>query len=358
MKSEKKRVFVLIDNATRLEFFLRRVRNHHDTDFVFLHCSLYSYVRAKFIKFASITHILLRRKKEISALNCIENYLMHYHIPNEVDFKELSFGEDHMVWIFNGFQSVAKQLIQTSNLRNIMYFEIGNFPNKYQKNHHGINADASLNLPKSSAKIDQNLFFELKKFSPSHAKRGPHDVIVEYAINYAGSTLFRTANPKIKLINAITHAVNLYRARNIISTYKKIAVPDNSHMFVGQVEYDSQIIFQSTETNLSALKKWHAEHSNLSNKCVYRFHPAEKCVYSVRSIEAYCTANGIMISNYGTIMEAMASAQTIATINSTSGLYALLLDKPVRCYGRSVYKNWSKDEAQSYIINVLKEDNF
>ena len=59
---QKKIVNILIDNATRLEFFQRVLKNENTTPSCVLHSNIYTYVLAKTKKYPG-SHILLRQSK-------------------------------------------------------------------------------------------------------------------------------------------------------------------------------------------------------------------------------------------------------------------------------------------------------
>ncbi|WP_435140744.1 capsular polysaccharide export protein, LipB/KpsS family [Pseudopelagicola sp. nBUS_19] len=133
-------------------------------------------------------------------------------------------------------------------------------------------------------------------------------------------------------------------------------MPAKYNLFVGQVEKDSQITFQSEETNLSALKKWFKEHHDTDLPLVYRYHPSEKSYDSALIIERFCYANGIIISNYASIISALESAVTVTLINSTSGMHALLLGKDVKVLGRAIYEHWNRYNTYYFATEVLNDD--
>ena len=89
---------------------------------------------------------------------------------------------------------------------------------------------------------------------------------------------------------------------------------------------------------------------------MYRYHPSEKSYDSALIIERFCRANDIVISNYGSIIFALEHALTVTLINSTSGMYALLLGKDVKVLGRAIYEHWNRYNTHYYVTKVLHDD--
>lgn len=351
------KIAVLIDNRERLEFFSRRVLEARGKEFVFLHASLYSFLISKTLDLGGcVEHILLKSKATRRVFNCIEYYKGNFNRFPIIEMGSIGSIEFEVLWIFNGFQSVALQLKAGLKFKDICFFEIGNFPNKFQCNRYGVNADAVYEAQSHTSTWSDNSLTELMEYVPPHTKKKIKSSIIEFGINFIGGRIFKTVAPVSDLWLTLILALKFTGSRRELRKFQNVKLPDRYHLFVGQVNSDTQIIFQSSENNLSVLKKWHRQYEKLDGPLVYRFHPAERDIDVIRELKRFCVANDILISNEGSILQALKSASSVSMINSTSGIYALLMNKRVTCYGRCIFSEWSTEDAQTYVSAILKDD--
>jgi capsular polysaccharide export protein len=119
-----------------------------------------------------------------------------------------------------------------------------------------------------------------------------------------------------------------------------------------QVSSDSNLLLFSDYDNLAALNFAQAQAHDLNRKLVVKPHPAEPNPRLLDEIEALCTQRGHLWTGYYTSY-LVSNADRVITINSTVGLEAILLDKPVVILGRSLYQNFSKSRAFAFLLRYL-----
>ncbi|WP_435140753.1 capsular polysaccharide export protein, LipB/KpsS family [Pseudopelagicola sp. nBUS_19] len=352
-----KSIAILIDNRERFEFFKRRVLGNTESKFIFLHSNLFSFYLAKSNYFGNnIEHILLKSDGSNTVVNCVEYHKGNFVRFPKVDTSHLKNTLFDELWLFNGYQSVALQLKESLSFNNTRYYEIGNFPNKYQSNEHGINASSKYDVSSFRSDWNENSLLDLIEYIPPHTKKKIKTSVVEFGFNFLGGRFFKTVAPVSGLLRTLVHAVNFKLCKREFRKYQDVALPEKYHLFVGQVNADTQIVFQSDENNLSAIKKWHQDHKGSKIPLLYRFHPSERDLHVVKNIIKFCLVNDILISNRGSIIQSLRNASSVSMINSTSGIYALLINKKVTCYGRSIFSEWKPEYAQTYVSAILKND--
>ncbi|WP_413702268.1 hypothetical protein ACLKMH_05920 [Psychromonas sp. KJ10-10] len=183
--------------------------------------------------------------------------------------------------------------------------------------------------------------------------------ITEAFTNKLGTYFFNTLAPQKSAIKQIIYAFKIHRSRQLIKKYchPSFEIKDNYALFISQVEEDTQTLFQSEETSLSALKKAKSLSEELNLKLIVRLHPAEKNLESLISLITFCKLNGIKIDNSGSLLSAVLNAKHVITINSTGGLHSILLGKNVTCLGATFYNTWKPMDVVLYNKFILKNIN-
>ncbi|WP_245688524.1 hypothetical protein [Vibrio sonorensis] len=265
------------------------------------------------------------------------------------------------LWVFSGFQFSAMELAQLYN--STRYFEIANFPNKYQSSYKGVNADADHDKKVRSLSSSHTITQEdmsglvnlLNHYRPPHVDTSILSKSVEQVINLLGFYVLNTAAPQASPLAQIKTAFEIQKCRKLIERFQATPLPERYSLFIGQVSQDSQTVLQSKvntkQALINALNDIDKPHSHL----VLRLHPGEKKLSAITELIEFSKEHNIIVSNKGSLFEVAAHCEKVYTINSTGGLQCLLLDKEVTTYGDAFYKGWDKKLVTAYYKYVLRE---
>lgn len=361
-------IFILIDNADRYNIF-KKLFDQSDKRIVFLHSNVYSYLFAKKNNKLKRRHILLQKsdnQKKFQNLS-IEEVKWNRQYEWTVDINSIyTKNISKQAWVvWGGFQYAWQCLKSSLEIKNVYYFEIANFPGKLQLSKFGVNAygrysDELIQI-KNNKSEDAVSPLELKKiintWHPPHADRRLIDQALEQIINNFLSGPFKSLAPKTTIRNAIKTALATILSRRLILKYKNVDLPDSYDLFIGQVSEDSQTVFQSQETQISAIKKANFLAKNNKRQLVVRLHPAEKNIRVLREVQKFCTINRIVISNIGALGNALERAVDIYTVNSTGGAHALLYGKRVTTFGEAFYSDWTPEDVCIYYSHILLDQD-
>lgn len=351
---------VLIDNAVRLDFFSRIYLTEERTPSIVFHANLYTWLKASILRMPG-QHLLLKRERtpRLSGQPSIEEIKNETNIRSGIHFP-LGDKQDEL-WVFSGFQYAACELIPYYN--KVRYFEIGNFPNRYQSSYSGVNADADYNeqihalrqtYPVSVQQVSE-LAQSLLNFRPPHVDVSIIGKALEQGVNLLGYYCLKTAAPHSAPMKQLSTALAIRRVRQRIRTYESVPLPKRFNLFIAQVEQDSQTLFQSEVDSLTAIKNALIESKNSHIPLIVRLHPGEKNLRALERTIEYCEQKDILISNQGNLLETAIKAEAVFTINSTGGLQCLLFGKVVTTYGRSFYQNWDATSVWLYHEHILRE---
>ncbi len=371
LKDEK--IFILIDNVERMHFFNGLIINNNIKNVTLLHSNIYTFILSRNNSLIVNSFLLKREennnraKSDLSIEETKNKKLYGYSLLSKQSLLiEALSKKSTQIWIFSGFQYAYLVMKPFLEVEKTIFFEIGNFPNKYQSSRIGINAGSDSNLKiqelRDQYHIKQSdihaLIDKLLYFRPPHIDRRISSKIIETFVNKMGYFFCNTLAPHNTVFSQLTYAYSIYRSRRLIKKYcsDKFENKNNYALFIGQVEEDTQTVFQSEETNLSALKKAKIISENLNLELVVRLHPAEKNYQSLMKVIGYCKLNHIKINNSGSLLSAVANSKHVITINSTGGLHSILLGKKVTCLGLSFYKDWGAKDVVLYYKYVLKNN--
>lgn len=362
-------ILILVDNADRYNIF-KKLFGKFQKNVVFLHTNVYSYLAAKKNDKFNRQQILLRKSynsKKLQNLS-IEEVKWNRRYDWTVDVNSISFEKSSkQAWVVWGGFQYAWQCLQSSlEIKNVYYFEIANFPGKLQCSQFGVNAYGRYTDKVNEVKGNKNENIvspiELKKiinmWHPPHADRRIIDHALEQVINNIFASLFKSLAPKTNITNAIKTVCATIRSRRLISKYRNNDLPNNYDLFIGQVSEDSQTVFQSQETQISAIKKAHFLAKNSNKQLVVRLHPAEKNISVLKDVQQFCVLNEIVISNIGSLGTAVEGADNIYTVNSTGGAHALLYGKNVTTFGEAFYSGWTPEDVCIYYNDLLIDQDF
>jgi len=365
-------ILVLIDNAERMFFFCNLIKSNNIKNITFLHSNFYTFIIAQKNPLIANSMLLKReinstKKNNLSIEEVKNKQPYNYSILSQqsAHIETLSNKSTH-IWVFSGFQYSYLAIRSFLDIRKTIFFEIGNFPNKYQSSKVGVNADSDYNLIMEGLRLKytvqysekEYLISKLFNFRPPHVDRKISSKIIESLTNKLGDCFYKTLAPQKKILNQLSFACDIQKSRNLIKKYcfEKFERRSNYALFIGQVEEDTQTVFQSEETCLSALKKAKKISENLNLQLIVRLHPAEKNYQILIDMITYCKLHNIEINNSGSLLSAVVNSKHVITINSTGGLHSILLGKKVTCLGSCFYKDWCAEDVVLYYKYILKNN--
>ncbi|RBP83243.1 hypothetical protein EBI01_19125 [Marinomonas rhizomae] len=363
-----KKVVVLIDDFERYLFFRDVLGKCRTKNVVFLHATLYSFLYAKKdIKLNELSeNILLRGESSpfISMLS-IDEVKLGFRIGKKIRNRGLDsvFSDYDHILIFKGFQYAFYRLKEFLTEDKAVFFEIANFPKKFQWSVTGVNADSdhTLRVSEVNEKITdekveslRNLLFS---YIPPHVSKKVSSKALESLLNKFGHILFKTIYPEPSFLAYAKVALYALISKRIIKKIVKKSrnnITENYCLFIAQVEHDSQTVFQSQEVGVSALKKAKKISEERNIKLIVRLHPAEKNLNNLLQTINYCNLNGIEINNAGSLLNVVKDSEFVMTINSTGGAHSILFDKEVINFGDAFYQGWTKYDVVKYYNYVLE----
>jgi hypothetical protein len=348
---------ILIDDNDRYNFFLRVLRSSFAKDIgevFFFHSKYYSYARNLS---DGNKHILLKAKTSESSgcIDCIEAHI-YDRLPPSIDLDRASATAVQQVtelWIYSGFQFAAKIVGQYNKKKR--FFEIGNFPATFQENNFGVNSDRQIEIGISDEDTVLKLRNELLDFIPPHVNKRIINRLLETTVNLISSRIFKTIAFRASFLDVIMRAYRINKARSLIRKYQKYYPKGDYNLFIAQVEHDSQTIYQSCETQLSALKKSIALTNSDGRRLVVRLHPGEKDYRPLKDIIKFCKLNNVEICNKGSLLQVVQEAYNVYTVNSTGGAHALLFGANVTCFGSAFYEGWTAKNVGFYATEILRK---
>lgn len=370
-KLSSEKILILIDNFEKMSFFYNIIKKNDIRNITFIHSNFYTF-KVALKKSPTINSILLKKDKNkctnmsLSIEEVKNKQLYQYNISEKQSNSIKKLADNaNQIWIFSGFQysySVIKKFLDKDKT---MFFEIGNFPNMYQVSKTGVNADADHDIEMQELRLKHTVKNEDKEilirklfdFRPPHVDRKISSKIIESLSNKIGIFFCKTLAPQKNILSQLNLVFSIYKSRKLIKRYNfgKFNVTSKYAIFIGQVEEDTQTLFQSEETCLSALKKARNIATNLNLQLIVRLHPAEKNYQSLIDIVTYCKLYNIDINNSGSLLSAVKNSNHVITINSTGGLHSILLDKKVTCLGSSFYQKWNSDDTVLYYKYLLQK---
>jgi capsular polysaccharide export protein len=261
-------------------------------------------------------------------------------------------------FIFNGFSQyieytakLAAQYFMISPL----FFEIGNFPDKFFIDKEGVNAASSLNkkdLTSSECDIQKfGLFIE--KYLENKEKR-----------HFVPQSKFDTGI-LVKMIDKFNRfEPSLYRY--LIFQYKKRFLEKKPHnifheydfmkndylFFPLQVSYDSQVLRFSDISLQEAIDMASKESEKMNLDFVVKLHPAETNYNIIKYVKE---RGGIIVKD--NTYKLLKHAAYVITINSTVGLESFFYDKPLKVLGKAFYKKYihcNKKQKLKVLCNYLE----
>ncbi len=250
----------------------------------------------------------------------------------------------------------------------IVYFEVANIPGKLFVDNQGTNKNSSIfinpeqldyynveNLQKYKKWKEEYLKIKYGKFILPQSKR-------TNKWKRAASAILNIIF--IKLGIGVKNYIYYKNLKKIFSSNIKVKLSSNidykreKYVLVPlQVSDDTQVMINS-DVGLKELIDYSYKYAKENSmKLVIKPHPAEQDNSILNYIYSINDTDGIVITNDNT-MKLIKYSNYVITINSTVGLEALILDKPVKFLGYSFYSKFDKNRLVNYITSYLKEVDY
>ncbi len=294
---------------------------------------------------------------------------IRYAIQTHVD----SAGGDYsevILHVWNGasiWGDVARTLKQELGVKTV-FFEISNLPGKIFVDPEGVNAQSRLfrdpsildRFPIEQADFQKwrVKFVEDKRNATSLPQTGtsrrirPYhfsDFVYSLTLGYRAFT-WSSVTTKLKSAFPITS-----RKKPGAALSASVALPDRYVFFPMQVSNDTQIVLNSHIDNIGALE-YLARSVELP--LVIKPHPAEYDInYIYDAVRSLAFRSLPVLTNANTI-GLIDGAESVVTINSTTGLEALILGKPVQFLAKSFYAHLNNRNLGNYILGYLLDIDF
>lgn len=249
-----------------------------------------------------------------------------------------------------------------------LFFELGNFPNKIFVDPKGTNARSLLaEKPEvlDTMNIDPEMFnqwrteYIAKSLSNHLVPQSGAAAGVEYKKNLLDIYGFRFRK-LIQNESLITKEKLLgkYLRKVIKLEYDQIDLDKTDYLFFPmQVNKDAQLILNSKIGNLEALKLANKIAEEKGLKLVVKPHPGEVEFGFIKKVNNLKNSLGFCFVNNNTI-ELVHKSKEVATINSTVGLQAKILNKPVTCFGKAFYDKFDENRLAAYLQSYLIDADF
>ncbi len=268
---------------------------------------------------------------------------------------------------FNGNTMMGEvvRLYASENKVKTLFIEIGNFPGKLFADPLGCNASARLFSAHerilASLEYDMSAFQSWKKhylggcsagkkvpqaeaLRSSYLERKRYQLYDRYGRLFMGAVKTHRSTVRIRLP---------IKASGFL-TYTPL--PERFYIMPLQVADDTQLLIHARMTNLQAVQIAHHHATSAGAPLIVTPHPADMESEHFKHVAQYCHDNQIILSAHPTFT-CLQKAEHVITINSTVGLQAQLLGKPVTYLGKSFFPLLERDTSiakyiQHYLLDI------
>ncbi len=275
------------------------------------------------------------------------------------------------IWFWDGCNLMRQTLAQVGKEFGVqtLFFQLGNFPGKLFVDTLGVNARSDfthrLNTIDPSANVDWELYRiwkerYLEKKKKKHVVKQRSSLVKfnwPYAFDLFGfSFLGAPANEKQKIFLKI---INYAKSRFIDYDYDNInGLQDgNFFLFPLQVNSGSQVLWNSKIGQLEAIRICHEKAKSEGVSLVVKAHPVEDDMCFIMALFRLRDELKFRIVN-NDLFQLLQCCRRIITLNSTAGLEAMLVGKPVEILSDAHYANFSEADLAFYIQRFLLDIDF
>ncbi len=262
-----------------------------------------------------------------------------------------------------------RDIAQKYNIKTL-FFELSNIPGKVFVDPKGTNACAEIFFHKEILQRYVVRHEDYTQWKEKYIQQKLQEITVKQAnvnglqlalcswfMDIIGRVVYHGVEPRGGSIAKIKS-----RIRKLIKQNKDnddIFVPkDISYIFFPlQVSNDTNIVIHARKNMKEALKQAINIAKNKNCWLVVKPHPVEPYPSYLKAIIKESSYKRILITR-GNTFQLILHAEQVFTINSTVGLEALILQKPVIIVGKALYENFSYLDVEKYIGGYLVNIDF
>lgn len=380
MKKKKKTIIIYIDNIERYRFF-RRVGNAiealgYEAHYLTPRLSIYGLLLIKRKKVYCLKYV--SGAEDITTKNISESIhvLANYHrldkakriygsVLKDVD-KIFHKNSVDLIFIWNGSSTMSMALKSYAEKNRIgcRFFEISNLGAKIFVDTEGVNAQSYLyRHPEVLDRFGEINDEEWRSWKNEYEnnKDIPRQAILKNKIPLILSVdvfgfLFGCIkeddrNPFAVIWNKLTTKHHKCLGEIVdISQIKFCFLPL-------QVSNDTQLLINSGYSNEELIEE--AEKYCVKNgyELVIKIHPAEQNKMFVSAVFGMQKVHNFIIACNDT-KELIQKSELLLVNNSTVGLEAMILGKPVKIYGKAIYNSFDKKRMRAYVLKYLVDMNY
>lgn len=283
-------------------------------------------------------------------LETAEDCLLAYQISN--------------AFIWNGHSLPSRALAKFAQIHSLktLYFELSNIPGKIFVDKDGVNARSSLfSHPEQldSYHIEEEAY---ERWQKAYVTLTMEQILSQTAREKASvnnflfpfdslGTLFDL--PRIGEMDLFTKVRQKLLKQKKRIAYDNVELTISPYLFFPmQVSDDSQLIFNSDVGLDEALEIASRRSQKLQIDLIIKPHPLEESENVIRQLNEIRKRGRTFIVNASTL-RLIEHCREVITINSTVGLEAMILGKPVTFLGRTFYRMFDGDRMKKYIMRHL-----
>jgi capsular polysaccharide export protein len=270
------------------------------------------------------------------------------------------------VWFWDGCNLMRQTLAYICHEFGIrtLFFQLGNFPGKLFVDRQGVNIrseyahncqffDASSEVNWDAYRVWKSAYLEKKM--QRHIVSQTSSLIRfnwSYALDLVGFIFF--AAPSNEKIRPFSKLLNFFRGRRTILQFDQMGlIPDGNYLlFPLQVNSGSQVLWNSRIGQIDAIRKAHEQAKVSGLILVVKPHPVEDDSSFLIDLEKIHKELGFLLVN-GDFFQLLVHCHHLITLNSTAGMEAMLLGKPLDILGMAHYDKFSEADLAFYIQRFL-----
>jgi len=278
--------------------------------------------------------------------------------------------EPETLWIWNGSNQLSQALVDVGKGFNVktLFFDIGNFPGKLFVDPWGINCRSWYVSNRESLRdsdIDFPSFYKWK-YSYLSTKQNAHVVPqaksigvfnYHYLIDLVGFWFCGAIT--VEKLSPVWKTVDFVKRQFFQLPFDDFDPVENSSFlfYPLQVSTDSQVLWNCDLSQAEVLRSAAATAKYEGKELVVKPHPAEPHCKALQEIVDLKKELGFKLVN-GNTFTFLQCCSRVITLNSTVGLEAMLLGKPVEIVGRALYAGFDELDIANYLQNWLLDIDF
>jgi capsular polysaccharide export protein len=270
-----------------------------------------------------------------------------------------------LVLLWNGLSIPSRAITQFAERHHVpaLFFELSNLPEKIFVDAKGVNAHSRLyydpgmldRYPVSDADFRTWIerYTRFKKQQLIHPFSAEKNSIGNYLflIDVIGTRFFHL--PPVGEMNLSRKVGSFFAAKLTSFDYDEYDYTRKKYcLYPMQVSTDSQLLFSSAYDNFEAIDYSYEYARSHGLELIIKPHPAEGDAEVFARLRDTRKRRAIKVVHYPTY-DLVNYCQHVITINSTVGLEALILQKPVTFLGETFYAALDRQRLMKYILGYL-----